>query len=86
MVAIFSNYVEHIMKVFMDEFLVYGGTFDLCLHNLTKVLHICEVVNLVQNWEHCHFIVQEGVVLCHVVSERGIEVDQTKIEVIECLP
>jgi len=29
---------------------------------------------------------QEGVVLSHVVSDRGIEVDKAKIEVIECLP
>ena len=42
MLAIFLDYVKHIMEVFMDEFSVYGGTFDLCLDNLTKVLHRCE--------------------------------------------
>ena len=34
----------------------------------------------------CHFMVQEGIVLGHLVSERGIKVDKAKIEVIEQLP
>ena len=37
------------------------------------------------NWEKCHFIVTEGIVLGHIVSEKGIEVDRAKIEVIENL-
>ena len=31
-------------------------------------------------------MVREGIVLGHLVSERGIEVDKEKIDVIECLP
>ena len=42
--------------------------------------------DLVLNWEKCHFMVREGIVLGHLVSERGIEVDKAKIEVIEQLP
>jgi len=57
MTAIFSDLIENIMEVFMDDFSVYRGTFDLCLENLTKVLHRCEEVNLVLNWEKCHFMV-----------------------------
>ena len=37
------------------------------------------------NWEKCHFMVTEGIVLGHIVSEKGIEVDKAKIEVIENL-
>ena len=37
------------------------------------------------NWEKCHFMVREGIVLGHKISERGIEVDRAKIEVIEKL-
>ena len=55
-------FVEHIMEVFMDGFLVYEGTFDLCLDNLTKVFHKCKEVNSVLNEKKGHFIVQEGVV------------------------
>jgi hypothetical protein len=37
-VSIFSYYIEHIMEVFMDDFTIYGDSFDNCLHNLTLVL------------------------------------------------
>lgn len=37
------------------------------------------------NREKCHFIVKEGIVLRHLVSETGIVVDKAKIEVIEKL-
>ncbi|CAO2822820.1 unnamed protein product [Amaranthus hypochondriacus] len=86
MMAIFSEFVESCMEVFMDDFSVYGDSFEACLSNLEKVLRRCEEVGLVLNWEKCHFMVQSGVVLGHVVSNRGIEVDRAKIEVIEKLP
>ena len=38
------------------------------------------------NWEKCHFMVQESIVLGHKISVRGIEVDKAKIDVIEKLP
>ncbi|WVZ58701.1 hypothetical protein U9M48_008943 [Paspalum notatum var. saurae] len=84
--AIFSDLIENIMEVFMDDFSVYGKTFDGCLENLEKVLQRCKEVDLVLNWEKCHFMVREGIELGHKVSERGIEVDRAKIDVIEQLP
>ena len=86
MMSIFSDMFEKIMKVFMDDFSVYGKTFDDCLKNLDKVLQRCEEKHLELNWEKCHFMVREGIVLGHLVSKRGIEVDKAKIEVIEHLP
>ena len=71
---------------FYGWFSVYGKTFDDCLENLDKVLQRCEEKHLVLNWEKCHFMVREGIVLGHLVSERGIEVDKAKIEVIKQLP
>ena len=70
----------------MDDFLVYGKTFDHYLENIDKVLQRCQEKDLALNWEKCHFMVREGIVLGHLVSERGIEVDKAKIEVIEQLP
>ena len=74
------------MEVFMDDFSVYGKTFDHCLKNLDRVLQRCQEKDLVLNWEKCHFMVREGIVLGHLVSKRGIEVDKAKIDVIEHLP
>ena len=42
MMSIFSDFVEDIMEVFMDDFSVYGSSFDACLDNLSKVLQRCE--------------------------------------------
>ncbi|XP_065851243.1 uncharacterized protein [Euphorbia lathyris] len=86
MTAIFNDFIEDIMEVFMDDFLVYGDSFDACLKNLDKVLSRCEETNLVLNWEKCHFMVDEGIVLGHKISEKGLEVDRAKTSVIEKLP
>ncbi|CAN6570886.1 unnamed protein product [Malus baccata var. baccata] len=86
MVSIFSDFVEKIIEVFMDDFSVFGDSFDGCLENLTIILKRCVETNLVLNWEKCHFMVRQGIVLGHIVSERGIEVDESKIDLIRYLP
>ena len=86
MMAIFSDMVEYIMEIFMDDFSVFGTSFDHCLHNVSLVLQRCEDKNLVLNWEKCYFMVQEGIVLGHKVSSKGIEVDRAKIATIKKLP
>ena len=85
MMAIFSDMVERTIEVFMDDFSVLGKYFDDCLENLRQALIRCEETNLVLNWKKCHFMVKEGIVLGHQISERGIEVDRDKIETIEKL-
>ncbi|XP_073039013.1 uncharacterized protein [Primulina eburnea] len=86
MAAIFHDMIENFLEVFMDDFSIFGSSFDECLKNLNLVLIRCEESNLVLNWEKCHFMVQEGIVLGHKVSENGIEVDKAKVEVIKNLP
>ena len=67
-------------------FSVYGSSFDHCLSNLARVLERCEETNLVLNFEKCHFIVEQGIVLGHVISKNGIFVDPAKIDIISQLP
>ena len=86
MLSIFSDLVERIMEVYMDDITVYGGSFEECLINLETVLHRCIKKNLVLNWEKCHFMVNQGIVLGHIISNRGIKVDKAKIELISKLP
>jgi hypothetical protein len=86
MMVVFSEFIEEIVEVFMDDFSVYGKTFVDCLANLDKVLTRCAEVDLVLNWEKCCFMVKQGIVLGHVISERGIEVDKAKVETVEQLP
>ena len=59
----FSDFIEKIVEVFMDNFSVQGTSFDHCLYNLTKVLQRCEETGFVLDWEKSHFMVTEGVVL-----------------------
>jgi hypothetical protein len=56
------------------------------LKNLEKFLERCGEIDLVLKWEKCNFMVKQGIVLGHVISERGIEVDKAKIETVEKLP
>ena len=79
MLSIFSDMVERIMEVFMDDLTVYGKTFDDCLLNLKKVLKMCIEKDLVLNWEKCHFMATSRVVLGHIISKEGIKVDQQKL-------
>ncbi|CAN6679368.1 unnamed protein product [Malus baccata var. baccata] len=86
MVSIFSDFVKKIIEVFMDDFSVFGDSFDGCLDNLTLILNRCIETNLVLNWEKCHFMVKQGIVLGHIVSAKGIEVDKSKIDLVRYLP
>ncbi|GKF26368.1 reverse transcriptase domain-containing protein [Tanacetum coccineum] len=86
MMAIFHDMIEKTMEVFMDDFSVFRDSFDSCLSNLKKMLKRCEDANLVLNWEKCHFMCREGIVLGHKISKSGIEVDHAKVDVITKLP
>ncbi|WJZ82861.1 hypothetical protein VitviT2T_002585 [Vitis vinifera] len=70
----------------MDDITIYGSTFEECLVNLEAVLNKCIEKDLVLNWEKCHFMVQQGIVLGHIIFEKGIEVDKAKVELIVKLP
>ncbi|GJV22267.1 reverse transcriptase domain-containing protein [Tanacetum coccineum] len=86
MLAIFHDMIEESVEVFMDDFSIFGNSFETCLNNLDKMLQCCKDAHLVLNWEKCHFMVKEGIVLGHKVSSTGLEVDKTKIDVISKLP
>ncbi|GKA21848.1 reverse transcriptase domain-containing protein [Tanacetum coccineum] len=86
MLAIFHDMIKESVEVFMDDFCVFGNSFDKCLNNLDKMLQRCKDSHLVLNWEKCHFMVKEGIVLGHKVSSAGLEVDKAKIDVISNLP
>lgn len=57
MTSIFADMLEKHMEVFMDDFSVFGFSFDNCLTNLSLMLERCQQTNLILNWEKCHFMV-----------------------------
>nr|GFC00428.1 reverse transcriptase domain-containing protein [Tanacetum cinerariifolium] len=86
MLAIFHDMVEKTMEVFMDDFSIFGNSFETCLSRLDKMLQRCEDTKLCLNSEKSHFIVKEGIVLGHKISRNKIEVDKAKVDVITKLP
>lgn len=55
--AIFSDMIGKCIEVSMDDFSVFGMSFDECLESLTRVLDRCIESNLTLRWEKCHFMV-----------------------------
>nr|GEW03830.1 reverse transcriptase domain-containing protein [Tanacetum cinerariifolium] len=86
MMAIFHDMIEKTIEVFMDDFSVFGNSFQSCLSHLERMLKRCEDSNLCLNWEKSHFMVKEGIILGHKISKQGIEVDKAKVDVITKLP
>ncbi|GKE40129.1 hypothetical protein Tco_1463534 [Tanacetum coccineum] len=62
MLSIFHDMIEESVEVFMDDFSVFGNSFNTCLNNLDKI----------------HFMVKEGIVLGHKVSSEGLEVEKQR--------
>ena len=83
--AILSDFIGESMEVFMDDFSIFGLSFDACLEHLTQILDVCVKKRLVLSWEKSHFMVREGIVLGHLVSSKGLEVDKANVEVIQDL-
>nr|GFB25787.1 retrovirus-related Pol polyprotein from transposon 17.6 [Tanacetum cinerariifolium] len=77
--AIFHDMVEKTMEVFIDDFSVFGNSFENCLSRLDKMLQRCEDISLSLNWEKSHFMVKEGIVLGHKISKNGIETLKKKL-------
>ncbi|GJY25661.1 reverse transcriptase domain-containing protein [Tanacetum coccineum] len=86
MLAIFHDMIEESVEVFMDDFSVFGSSFDHCLNNLDKMLQRCKDAHLFLNWEKYHFMVKEGIMHGHKVFEAGLEVEKAKIDVKSKLP
>nr|GEY19122.1 reverse transcriptase domain-containing protein [Tanacetum cinerariifolium] len=86
MMVIFHDMIKKTMEVFMDDFLVFGNSFQSCLSHLEKMLKRCEETNLCLNWEKSHFMVKEGIVRDHKIFKERIEVDKAKVDVITKLP
>nr|GEX97459.1 reverse transcriptase domain-containing protein [Tanacetum cinerariifolium] len=70
----------------MDDFSVFGNSFETYLSHLDKMLKRCEDTNLCVNCKKSHFMVKEGIVLDHKISRNEIEVDKAKVDVIAKLP
>ncbi|RDX69235.1 Retrovirus-related Pol polyprotein, partial [Mucuna pruriens] len=65
---------------------IFSDLLEDCMEVFMEDFTRCIETDLVLNFEKCHFMVAKGIVLGHLVSSRGIEVDKAKIEIITSLP
>ena len=72
--------------VYLDDLIVFGS--DLLEHNknLNSVLLKLRYANLKLNTQKCHFLQRNLIYLGHKISDKGIEPDYSKIEVIKSFP
>ena len=68
-----SELTEEAMEIFMDDFSVYGYSFEKCLKKIGN--NTSEVPRQNLALKKCHFMVAEGIVLGHKISATGLEVD-----------
>ena len=84
--SIFSELVHDAVEIYMDDFTPYGCDFQEALSNLGKVLDKCIEMNLSLSLEKCEFLMTEGTVLGHAISQQGLQVDPNKIAIIQRVP
>ncbi len=70
--SIFSELVHDAMDIYMDDFTPYGSNFQEDLSNLGKILGKYIEMNLSLSLEKCEFLMTEGTVLGHAISQQGL--------------
>jgi len=83
---IFVELVHDAVEIYMDDFTPYGCDIQEALTNLGKVLHKCIEMNLSLNPEKCEFLMIEGTVLGHSISQQALQVDPNKIAITQRVP
>jgi hypothetical protein len=86
MVNIFFAFVETIGEILFSDFVTCGTSVDHYLYNLTKILQRCKEIDLMLNWEIFPFMIRQKTIFGKKKSEKGISLDELKVEIIEKLP
>ena len=84
--GIFFDLVDDSVEIYMDDFTPYGDSFIEGLRNLEKILERCIQVHVSLSTVKCHMMMEEGIVLGHLLLGEGIQMDPTKIKVILHFP
>ena len=72
LLAIFADLIHDCVEVYMDDFSVYGNSFEHALENIERVLKRCIEANLSLRNEKCFMMLNEGIVLGHYISFQSI--------------
>lgn len=69
------------LEAFIDDFSLFGNSFEACLTNLESVLDYCKQKTFLLNWKNTT-LVRKDIVLGHSVSSKGMEIDKVKVKYI----
>ena len=84
MMDIFQDFLRHFLEVFIDDFAVFSAKQDH-LKFLRKTFERCRETNLKLHPGKCFLGMESGLLLGHVVSKSGLEVDLDKVKAILAL-
>ena len=79
---VFEEYLDKFVIVFIDDILVYSRTMKEHELHLKLVLEKLKKKKLYAKFSKCEFWVKKVTFLGHVVSEEGISIDLSKVEVV----
>src|SRR6218665_991566 len=81
-----TPYIQQSVLCYLDDILIYSATFDEHLKHLTEVFQRPKDAKLKLNPPKCNFGLDKILYLGHVLSPKGMEVDKSKIDVIDTYP
>ena len=81
---IFQDFLRHFLEVFIDDFAVFSAKQDH-IKFLRKTFERCRETNLKLHPGKCFLGMESGLLLGHVVSKSGLEVDLDKVKAILAL-
>ena len=76
----FSDEIGHFIVIYLDDIIVYSKTEEEHLEHLRKVFEECRRFGLSLNPKKTVFGLQEGKLLRHIISEKGIRIDPQRFE------
>ncbi|KAD4586481.1 hypothetical protein E3N88_24082 [Mikania micrantha] len=76
-------YLDKFVIVFIDDILIYSKSPKDHERHLTQILALLKHEKLYAKFSKCEFWLREVQFLGHIISEKGIQVDPSKIEAIK---
>ena len=83
---VFKPLIGNCVVVYFDDILIFSNTLEQHLHHLRQVLLVLRDQKLFANKKKCHFLSDEVLFLGYLVSGKGIQMDNKKVEAITTWP
>ena len=84
--GVFHEYLDSFVIVFIDDIVIYSKTKEEHEHHLILTLQVLRRHQLYAKFSKCEFLLRSVTFLGHVVSDQGVEVDRSRIEVVKNWP